>query len=129
MPSRLTVLNPVSEIVTAYVPGRRSTTRYWPVVSVTTERIFSIRTALATSTVTPGSTAPDASLTRPVIAACARAAAGKSNNTDRTATERATTLDLIPLLLAGHRLGHGWLFRGIGVMRNRRVGSAASREG
>ena len=42
MPSRLTVLKPVSENVTEYVPGRRSTIRYWPVSSLTTERTFSI---------------------------------------------------------------------------------------
>src|SRR5712691_1655775 len=98
MPSRLTVLKPASEIVTEYVPGRRSTTRYCPVASVVTDRTFSIRTGLATSTVTPGSTPPDVSLTRPVIAACAKAAAGKSNNTDSTATDRVTIIDIMRLL-------------------------------
>jgi hypothetical protein len=39
-------------------------------------------------------------LTRPVIAACARAAAGKSNDIDRTATDRVTPLEIIRLLLA-----------------------------
>ena len=53
------------------MPGRRSTIRYWPVPSVTTERTFSISAGLAASTVTPGSTAPDASLTTPVMVACA----------------------------------------------------------
>ena len=57
--------------------------RYWPVSSVTTERVFSMRTELAASTVTPGSTAPDASLTTPVMAACAYAAAGRSKTTNR----------------------------------------------
>src|SRR5204863_5631752 len=66
MPSRLTVENPVSVNVTAYVPARRSTIRYWPEPSVTAERVFSISTGLETSTVTPGSTAPDVSLTTPV---------------------------------------------------------------
>src|SRR5204863_5963703 len=66
MPSRLTVENPVSVNVTAYVPARRSTIRYWPEPSVTAERVFSISTGLDTSTVTPGSTAPDVSLTTPV---------------------------------------------------------------
>src|SRR6185295_14447908 len=80
-PSHFTVLKPASETVTEYVPGRKSTTRYWPVPSVATDRAFSIITGLATSTVTPGSTPPDASLTTPVMAACAKAAAGKSNNT------------------------------------------------
>src|SRR4029434_2376300 len=76
MPSRLTVLKPGSENVTEYVPGRRSTIRYWPVASLMTERTFSISAGLAASTVTPGSTPPDASLTTPVIAACAYAADG-----------------------------------------------------
>ena len=40
---------------------------YWPVPSVATERTFSISTELDASTVTPGSTAPDASLTIPAI--------------------------------------------------------------
>src|SRR5262245_12694982 len=71
------------------MPGRRSTTRYCPVASVVTVRTFSIRTGLATSTVTPGSTAPDVSLTRPVTAPCARAAAGKHNNIDSTAAPAA----------------------------------------
>src|SRR5262245_61116794 len=66
MPSRLTVLKPVSANVSEYVPGFRSMMRYWPVPSVTTERTFSINAGLAASTVTPGSTAPDASRTVPV---------------------------------------------------------------
>ena len=41
--------------------------RYCPVPSVTAVRIFSISAGLAASTVTPGSTAPDASLTTPLI--------------------------------------------------------------
>jgi hypothetical protein len=45
--------------------------RYWPVAFVTTDRTFSISTGLAASTVTPGNTAPEASLATPVIAACA----------------------------------------------------------
>ena len=58
------------------MPGRRSSTRYCPVVSVTAERTFSMRAGLAASTVTPGSTAPDESLTVPAITACAKAAVG-----------------------------------------------------
>ena len=64
MPSRLTVLKPGSVNVTVYVPGRRSTTRYWPEPSVVTDRTFSISAGLAASTVTPGSTAPDGSRPR-----------------------------------------------------------------
>ena len=47
-------------------PDRRSST----------ERVFSISAWLAASTVTPGSTAPDVSLTMPAMALCACAAAG-----------------------------------------------------
>ncbi len=53
---------------------------YWPVPSVVTDRTFSIRTALEASTVTPGRTAPDESLTVPAIEACAYAAAGVSKS-------------------------------------------------
>ncbi len=95
-PSRLTVLKPGNENVTEYEPGRRSTTRYCPVASVVTDRTFSIRAGLAASTITPGSTAPDTSLTTPVIAACARATAGNRSKTDRRATDRMTTLEFIP---------------------------------
>src|SRR5713101_4970670 len=83
MPSRLTVLKPGSENVTEYVPGRRSTIRYCPVASLMTDRTFSIRAGLAASTVTPGSTPPDASLTTPVIAACAEAVDGRSRRTSK----------------------------------------------
>src|SRR5437764_13088236 len=53
--------------------------RYCPEPSVTAERVFSMRTGLDTSTVTPGRTAPDVSLTTPVIDAstpCAEAIVG-----------------------------------------------------
>src|SRR5258706_9390158 len=40
---------------------------YWPEPSVVADRVFSIRAGLATSTVTPGSTAPDVSFTVPAI--------------------------------------------------------------
>ena len=66
-PSRLTMLKPVSVKVMVYEPGRRSTIWYWPAPSVTAERTFSISTGLAASTVTPGSTAPEASFTVPAI--------------------------------------------------------------
>src|SRR5689334_6630392 len=77
MPSRLTVVNPANVNSTAYVPGRRSTIRYTPASSVTAERTFSMSAGLDASTVTPGSTAPDESLTTPVIDAWAYADAGK----------------------------------------------------
>jgi len=40
---------------------------YWPSLSVTTLRVFSISAGLEASTVTPGTTAPDASLTSPAM--------------------------------------------------------------
>src|ERR1041385_3834889 len=49
---------------------------YWPVPSVTVARTFSMSAGLDASTVTPGSTAPDASLTTPLIVACANATTG-----------------------------------------------------
>src|SRR5262249_41721581 len=58
--------------------------RYWPVPSVTVERVFSISAGLAASTVTPGRTAPDGSRTVPVNDACARAEVG-SNRTPKIA--------------------------------------------
>jgi hypothetical protein len=77
IPSRLTVEKPGSEKVTSYVPGLRSTIRYWPVPSVTTVRTRSIKAGLVASTVTPGSTAPEVSLAVPVMVACAHATAGR----------------------------------------------------
>jgi hypothetical protein len=76
-PSRLTTLKPVRLNVTLYVPGRRSTILYWPLVSVVTERTFSMSEGLAASTVTPGSTAPDVSLTTPARDPWAAAKPGK----------------------------------------------------
>ena len=55
--------------VTVYVPGLRSTIRYWPVAPATTDRMRSIKAGLDASTVTPGSTAPEESRTVPVIVA------------------------------------------------------------
>ncbi len=89
IPSRRTAVNPGSENVTAYVPGRRSTMRYWPVPSVTTVRLCSIRAGLVASTVTPGRTAPDESRTTPVIEACCAFAAGlRTANNERVTASR-----------------------------------------
>ena len=79
MPSRWTVVKPGSVTFTAYVPGRRSTMRYWPDVSVVAERTLSMSTGLEASTVTPGRIAPDVSFTVPVIEACACARRGTSS--------------------------------------------------
>src|SRR5580765_7636081 len=51
--------------------------RYWPEPSLTTARTFSISTGLAASTVTPGNTAPDVSLTTPVMVDWAEAIVGR----------------------------------------------------
>src|SRR6266853_4241282 len=76
--SRFTVENPGSENVNAYVPGRRSVTRYWPVPSLTTVRVFSMSAGLEISTLTPGRTAAEASRTTPAIVACANTRLGSS---------------------------------------------------
>src|SRR5205809_5015096 len=83
------------------MPRRRSTIRYSPVSSLTTERTFSINTGLAASTITPGSTAPDASLTTPVMAACANAAAGRSTTARRAAADRLANVHIVFLLHMG----------------------------
>src|SRR5262245_7782316 len=87
MPSRFTCLNPASVNVTVYSPGRKSTIRYWPVLSVVVEREPSMSDGLDTSTVTPGRTAPDGSFTIPAIALCANdvdAAPMATNTSDST---------------------------------------------
>jgi hypothetical protein len=79
MSSRRTVLKPGSENDSVYTPARRSVIRYWPESSVTAVRTFSMSAGLAASTVTPGSTPPDASRTVPVSDACANADTGSSS--------------------------------------------------
>ncbi len=76
--ARRTVVKPVNVKVTVYVPGRRSTRRYWPASFVVVDLVFSMSAGLVASTVTPGSTAPVASFTTPAMALCANAAAGAS---------------------------------------------------
>src|SRR5262245_48630090 len=53
-----------------------STIEYRPSPLVTTVRDFSMSSGLDASTVTPGSTAPEASRTAPAIVLCARTVAG-----------------------------------------------------
>src|SRR5215831_2830354 len=93
MPSRFVALKPESVNVTEYVPGRKFSIRYWPVPSVMALRVFSISAGLAASTVTPGSTAPDVSLTTPAMDACANTACGTtivSKESRRTLMDRRT---------------------------------------
>ena len=73
------------------MPGRRSTIRYWPALSETTERTFSINAGLDASTVTPGSKAPVASLTAPVMEPWAKARAGR--NTAHTRMNVTSLID------------------------------------
>src|SRR5687767_2305733 len=75
--------------------------RYCPASSLTTDRTFSMSAGLAASTVTPGSTAPDGSLTTPVMAACANAAAGTSKTISRSAADRRTNARMGFLLTGG----------------------------
>src|SRR5215475_13091727 len=82
--SRLMVANPDSVNVTLKVPGSRSTIRYWPVLSVTTSRDFSMSAGLDASTLTPGMTAPDASLTMPARAGWENAGMENSSSNART---------------------------------------------
>src|SRR6266566_18547 len=72
--------------------------RYNPELSVVDERVFSISTVLAASTVTPGSTAPDPSLTVPVIDACARTIRGATitNAIANSHLPRAVIADILP---------------------------------
>src|SRR5690242_9427640 len=85
MASRLTVVKPGNVAVIVYVPGGSSVSRYWPVPSVVAVRTFWMSAGLVTSTVTPGSTASDASRTTPASVAWACATAGMRNrNPTRT---------------------------------------------
>jgi hypothetical protein len=88
--SRMTVVNPWSVNVTLYMPGGRSVMRYRPVESLVADRTFSISTGLVASTLTPGSTAPDASLTTPDSVAWANPIAGKITNAARAIVTRAS---------------------------------------
>src|SRR5205809_7608494 len=71
---------------------------YCPTVFVSTERDFSMSAGLEASTVTPGSTAPEASLTMPTIDAWANAIAGMPRSATRTRTTTAFTLRSIVTL-------------------------------
>ena len=57
--------------------------RYWPLLSVTTTRTFSISAGLAASTVTPGSTAPEVSRATPVMDASVWAWAATGSDQQR----------------------------------------------
>src|SRR5439155_16944570 len=73
----------------------RSMMAYRPSPSVTTDRLLSISTSLAASTVTPGSTAPEVSFTRPAIVLCADAPPGRNASRATTPRIRTATFALI----------------------------------
>src|SRR5436853_4059952 len=62
-----------------------------------TARVLSMRTSLDASTVTPGRTAPDVSLTTPAMVLCARAAAGSIEIPSTTQIAAAIPLLVMPL--------------------------------
>src|SRR6185503_5376363 len=61
--------------------------RYCPVLSLTAARTFSMSAGLLASTVTPGSIAPDVSLTVPAMTAWAAAVVGRSARKTQTARD------------------------------------------
>src|SRR5688572_29440340 len=61
--------------------------RYWPVLSLTAVRTFSISAGLLASTLTPGRIAPEVSLTVPAMTACATAVVGRSAKQTQTARD------------------------------------------
>src|SRR5262245_58210611 len=91
MPSRLTGRKPGSVKFTVYSPARNATMLYFPASSVMVERTPPISAGLETSTVTPGRTAPDASLTTPVIELCANAEEVPAPMITTRITKRRTT--------------------------------------
>src|SRR5262245_14702116 len=97
-PARRKDWKPLSEKLTVYVPGLKSTMRYRPDSSVTALRTFSMSAGLDASTVTPGSTAPDESLTTPVIDAWACAADGSSANRATTMHATLTRMNRTPFV-------------------------------
>src|SRR5947208_7017669 len=112
MPSRLKDEKPVSVNVTMYVPGMSSMMRYSPRSSVTALRTFSMRTGLDASTVTPGSTAPDVSVTTPAMVAelvpCPWAGNAPRNTPTTTAATQARILSMSapPSQMSRHYLEH-----------------------
>ena len=73
-----------------YVPGRMASNRYRPWLSVTVVFEPSIITGLVTSTLTPGSTPPESSVSRPTIALCAEETAGTMNEHGQTEQDPQT---------------------------------------
>src|SRR5712691_7293257 len=77
---------------------------YWPSASVTTDRTRSINAELDASTVTPGSTPPDESLTTPAMPPAPCAHAGLDGSASNSNASSATPgLLAMCLLLAQNR--------------------------
>ena len=70
---------------------------YRPLSSVTAVLTLSIRAGLVTSTVTPGSTAPDVSLTSPAMALDCAAASVGSSRTSIATSKRLTHFDMLTM--------------------------------
>src|SRR3989441_4223009 len=83
MASRTNVLKPASAAAMRYAPGGRVVTVYTPVSFVTVVRLTLVST-LVTAIVTPGTTAPWASVTRPVIVARNSCPPARAATTDIT---------------------------------------------
>ena len=101
--------------------------RYWPDPSVTADRTFSISAGLDASTVTPGSTAPEVSLTTPAIDACASKEVGMTtvlaqHHDDRSKSAHRSLL-LIRLVSEGRLLevviARNYIARVCGEFQNR----------
>src|SRR6185436_17414850 len=67
--------------------------------SVVAVRVFSISAGLEASTVTPGSTPPDASRTVPVRVACANTVAGSKRSTSNVKLLSAVRIESVFLLV------------------------------
>ena len=98
----VTVLKPEISAETVYLPVGSDGAEYSPLVSVTTTRV-SLVPVLVSVTVTPGMTAPEESVTRPMIVpatACAEAAEGARalSNRKSTGTHR-THQGVLPLFM------------------------------
>src|SRR5688572_9380353 len=93
MPWRRTPVNPLRSTSRRYVPGARPATVYTPAALDTVRRDAALSTLIAT-TVAPGTAAPVASVTTPVInppptcACAAPATASDAHNNAHTRTRR-----------------------------------------
>src|SRR5262245_62785622 len=128
-PSFFTVLKPGRLKVTIYVPGGRSTMLKRPSPSVVDVLTRSMRTELLASTVTPGRTAPDVSLTIPAmppLVCWANVAAGTASI--QTAAAIRPTLLYAPNMLASSEQSRWQASRFCTDRRNERGSQLKSRD-